>query len=90
MKISNSKLQDVRRLYKKYVSQKKVEASEFQETLASKGAASAKASSANATASVASTNYDELHQAIERRKIEFVAKTVAEAPDIRQDRNHEH
>lgn len=86
MKISDSQLRDVRRLYKKYVNQKKVEASEMQETLASRSSDSATAASTTASSSVASTNYDELHQAIERRKIDFAARAVAEAPDIRQER----
>jgi len=32
------------------------------------------------------TNFGDLHQAVERRKYEFAARAVAQAPDIRTDK----
>lgn len=86
MKISNSQLQDIRRLYKKFVTKKKVQAAEFQETLASKATQSTETAAAKTASNVPGTNYNELHQAIERRKLEVAAKAVAEAPDVRQEK----
>ena len=84
MKVKDSQLQKIRRLYKKITQEKKID-SDFDSKLSNQGNAVDEIDTTTSK-SIDQTNYGDLHQAVERRKYEFAARTVAEAPDIRADR----
>ncbi len=86
MKVKDSQLQKIRQLYKKISQGKKVE-SNFEAKLTSdKSTSGTIEASAGSAEGSPKTNFGDLHQAVERRKYEFAAQAVAEAPDIRADR----
>ena len=86
MKVKDSQLQKIRQLYKKLTQEKKVDG-DFDAKLTGEKTATGEVSTTAETAETTQkTNYGDLHQAVERRKYEFAARAVADAPDIRADR----
>jgi len=87
LKVKDSQLQKIRQLYKNITQEKKV-GQDFDGKLKGDGTAATGGVAPKAPANEAAqqTNFGDLHQAVERRRYEFAARAVADAPDVRADR----